>query len=639
MKLTAIKRISAAILLLAMLISMTACNLWGKQEQDTDAETQASAEAATNGETTKASDATQTPVEPIEVKISTAEELLAAASKYGDFEGVTLKLTADIDLNPGWSASVAIGNTVQFPNMPPVVWTPIQCFKGVLDGDGHVLSGLYVTNVVSDGKGAYGGLFHTLDGGTVKNLAITNSFILASNDGAGGKDVHVGGLAGDVNAGSALETVFVDAEVWFMSDAHCVLGGALGFANGQYTVNGYVFAGRIGNTDRRLTASYSTPTGKKLYMGQLIGCQNRMEDRSISNVLSAGDKHTGNGQSQTEMIGVDAKQNYSCCLVGKTDQAFLESGENGRLYASWVYNKSLASIVPGALSRLINTIYGVEVMETRILLASDIHLCHKEWFGVDSDVRVQKFIDDVRAEYERQPFDALLLLGDYSLDHWKWNEKGSYIELGISNTKRFVDEYLSQLSDLPIEIRMIAGNHEQYGEELYFRLTGYHREDVYVTDEFLFILMDTYQDGLDPTEHHDGMYTGADVEFVKEQMAAYPDKKVIICSHYLEHWKDTEEFKEILRDERVICMVQGHTHKSEVWHNEEEYGSTKTLFTGQYGEPGSSAAGPMWGFREIILTEDYLTSSYITPANTITQNGETVSYPYAKQDSVTISFK
>ena len=638
MKSITIKRICAALLLLAMIVSMTACNRGGADGEAASTSEQASAEA-TGGDTTTGQDEWTTPAEPIEVKISTAEELLAAASRYGDFEKVTLKLTADIDLNPGWSAGVAIGNTVRFPDMPPVIWEPIQCFKGVLDGDGHVLSGLYVANVVSDSRGAYGGLFHTLDGGVVKNLAITNSFILTSNDGAGAKDVHVGGIAGDVNAGSLLETVFVDAEVWYRSDEHCVLGGALGFANGQYSVNGYVFAGRIGNTDGSLTANYSTPTGKKLYMGQLIGCQNRMEDRVISNVLVAGEKHTGNGQSQTEIIGVDAKKNYSCCLVGKTEQAFLESGENGRLYANWVYNQSFASIIPGTLSQLINTVYGVEVMETRILLASDIHLCHKEWFGVTSDVRVQKFIDDIRAEYERQPFDALLLLGDYSLDHWKWNEKGSYIELGISNTKRFVDEYLSQLSDLPIEIRMIAGNHEQYGEELYYQLTGYHREDVYVTGEFLFILMDTYQDGLDPTEHHDGMYTGADVEFIKEQMAAYPDKKVIICSHYLEHWKDTEEFKEILRDERVLCMVQGHTHKSEVWHNEPEYGSTKTMFTGQYGEPSNTSAGPMWGFREIILADGYLTSSYITPANVITQNGETVSYPYAKQDSVTISFK
>ena len=189
--------------------------------------------------------------------------------------------------------------------------------------------------------------------------------------------------------------------------------------------------------------------------------------------------------------------------------------------------------------------------DKRIILASDIHLCDYDWYGMKAEDRVQKFVDDLKAEYEKQPFEALLLLGDYSLDHWSYNIMGSYLERGISNTKRFVEDYLSQLKALPIEIRMIAGNHEMYGEALFHELTGYHREDVYVTGEFLFILMDTYQDGLDPTEHHDGMYTGADVEFIKEQMAAYPDKKVIICSHYLEHWKDTEEFKEIPPKERT----------------------------------------------------------------------------------------
>ena len=628
-------RLFALFLLLSMIFSMTACN---KKETNDPTNTSAQVTESSDG-SLSSGDKLDPPAEKITVEISTADQLISAASSYGDFEGVTLKLTADIDLNPGWSAAVAVGNTVRFPDMPPVVWTPIQGFRGALDGNGHTLSGLYVANVVSDSKGAYGGLFHTLDGGAVKNLAIINSFILTANDGNGSEEIHVGGIAGDVNAGAVLEGVYMDAEVWFRSDGHCALGGGLGFANGQYTVSGFVFAGRVGNAGRELNANDVPSAGNALCVGQLIGCQNRMEDRSVRNVLAAGVTHSGNGESL--VIGAGAKKNYSCCLVGREDQSFFEDNSYGVLYsnAKWVFNTSVGYIVPGNVSRLINTVYGVEVMETRILLASDIHLCHKVWFGVDSDVRVQKFIDDIRAEYEKQPFDALLLLGDYSLDHWKWNEKGSYIELGISNTKRFVDEYLSQLSDLPIEIRMIAGNHEQYGEELYFQLTGYHREDVYVTGDFLFILMDTYQDGLDPTEHHDGMYTGADVEFIKEQMAAYPDKKVIICSHYLEHWKDTEEFKEILRDDRVICMVQGHTHKSEVWHNEEEYGSTKTLFTGQFGEPSNSSAGPMWGFREILLTEDYLTSSYITPANTITQNGEMISYPYAKQDSVTISFK
>ena len=69
----------------------------------------------------------------------------------------------------------------------------------------------------------------------------------------------------------------------------------------------------------------------------------------------------------------------------------------------------------------------------RIIIASDIHLCHEDWYGVKAEDRVQKFIDDIKAEYKKHPFEALLLLGDYSLDHWKWQIKGSYIEKKISN--------------------------------------------------------------------------------------------------------------------------------------------------------------------------------------------------------------
>ena len=278
--------------------------------------------------------------------------------------------------------------------------------------------------------------------------------------------------------------------------------------------------------------------------------------------------------------------------------------------------------------------------QKRILLASDIHLCHFDWFGVKAEDRVQKFIDDIKAEYEKQPFEALLLLGDYSLDHWKWQVKGSYIEKGISNTKRFVDEYLSQLKELPIEIRMIAGNHEQYGETLYHELTGYHREDIYVTGDWLFILMDTYKGGLDPTEHHDGVYTGADMEFINKQLKAYPDKRVIICSHYIEPWRDTEEFKALLRGDRVVCLFAGHTHKSEIWYMEEEYGSKKTLFTGQYGDLNKKLmTESMWGFRELILGDSFIESSYITPENTLTIDGEKVTHSYGKQENITIDLK
>ncbi len=273
----------------------------------------------------------------------------------------------------------------------------------------------------------------------------------------------------------------------------------------------------------------------------------------------------------------------------------------------------------------------------KIIIASDIHLCHEPWLGVPPEERVQRFVDDIKREYEREPFEALLLLGDYSLDHWKWQIKGSYLTEGKSYTKIFVDKYLSQLKELPIEIRMIAGNHEQYGEEKWHTLTGYRREDTYVTGDWLFILMDTYKADLDPTEHSDGTYTGADMEFIRASMAKYPDKRVIICAHYEEAWKDKEEFKALLReDARIVCHFVGHHHRSEIW-GMEEFGAKPTFGCGHYAKSGTKQPTDcMWGYRRLILTDKYIDCCYVTPENEIFLDGEKILHKYGEQDSMRI---
>jgi hypothetical protein len=66
----------------------------------------------------------------------------------------------------------------------------------------------------------------------------------------------------------------------------------------------------------------------------------------------------------------------------------------------------------------------------------------------------------------------------------------------------------------------------------------------------------------------------------------------------------------------------------------------KTLFTGQYGELNKAAmAESMWGFRELIITDEYIQSNYITPENRLLINDKEVIHSYAKQDSITINLK
>ena len=259
----------------------------------------------------------------------------------------------------------------------------------------------------------------------------------------------------------------------------------------------------------------------------------------------------------------------------------------------------------------------------RILFATDIHLCHLDFCNLETKQRMEYFTQNIIKEYNENPFEALILLGDYSLDHWAWQTKGSYIEQGLSNTEIFVNEYLSKIkAALPdIKIMMLAGNHEQYGYELWKKITGgYSRRDHLLVNNWLFIGFDTYADDLDPTEHSDGTYTDIDPEYALELMNKYPDTNVVLCGHYFK-WNDcTDEFKSIIKLPRVKFAVCGHNHRFDLVIPDDIDGKT-FFFAGDYSYTGDGAEQtpfrPTWGYREFIIEDNYVISRYIMPEVTV----------------------
>lgn len=110
-------------------------------------------------------------------EINTAAQLAGLAAlvnfagdDYDDFDGKTIKLTADIDL--GDKEWTPIGNTSDMK------------FAGTFDGQGHTISGLYINN-----SSQYQGLFGYIDSSAiVQNLIVTGSVTTSST--------HAGGIVG-----------------------------------------------------------------------------------------------------------------------------------------------------------------------------------------------------------------------------------------------------------------------------------------------------------------------------------------------------------------------------------------------------------------------------------------------------------
>ena len=158
--------------------------------------------------------------------------LIGTAEKLADFRDMvnngetnaktTATLTADIDLGDE-------------------TWTPIMGYTGTFDGGGHTISGLYV-----DSDTGRAGLFGSVAGGTVRNLAVEGK-VTASGETSENYS-YTGGVVGE-NSGTvencAFSGIVADNSV-IRNNAICV-GGVAGYNTG--TVQNCYSTGSVTATD------------------------------------------------------------------------------------------------------------------------------------------------------------------------------------------------------------------------------------------------------------------------------------------------------------------------------------------------------------------------------------------------------
>lgn len=251
-----------------------------------------------------------------------------------------------------------------------------------------------------------------------------------------------------------------------------------------------------------------------------------------------------------------------------------------------------------------------ERTDFRVLITSDMHCTFlAQWYGLTKEERMEHWVNSIRAEHERHPIDLIIFAGDLSLDYW--GGKGSYERFERSTTKEFIETYVSQL---PSEIAKVylPGNHEAFTNEKWVEITGNDRACSFLLGNNLFICPDPFRVDGEPDNNPNGLYTPIDVQFVKNEMDKYPGTNVFLVSHYFNMNQESEQFKGLLRNKRIVGLFHGHTHISDLINLGANAGYKIIAQTGHFAF--SEADDPMndfWGFRDIVITEDGAVSSYI----------------------------
>ena len=233
------------------------------------------------------------------------------------FDGITVYLTADLDLNEDWNSPVYLewdeddqltSNAKQNYTTPSYYLPettesqPNKIFNGVFDGLGHSISGLATQQGSINSKCAASLFGKTTGTATeVKNLVVLDSaFTNGKTTNLESKQTAVRPLAGlftiiESGASATISNCYIDIDLY---DAETVsskalnskVGGLVGYCIGNLTIENCVYAGSISNN--KATASGDTATTAKKRMGGavglLAGTSSAMANATITNYVFTG---------------------------------------------------------------------------------------------------------------------------------------------------------------------------------------------------------------------------------------------------------------------------------------------------------------------------------------------------------------
>ena len=196
-------------------------------------------------------------------------------------------------------------------DMTGIAWTPLENFRGVFDGNGHMISNLTIIQTYTDRTISIG-LFANTSYAVIRDLNLVQiSYVISlKSDTTNSYSAYVGGLIGSTSTGTVIDNVMVsgDISVNNRTSDDVSVGLLIGIANyteinKAYTTGSVIADSNVGGligraryskiTNSYSTASFTATTNN--HVGALLGYASYM---TIENVYASGRNYQAEWQWQ-----------------------------------------------------------------------------------------------------------------------------------------------------------------------------------------------------------------------------------------------------------------------------------------------------------------------------------------------------
>lgn len=279
----------------------------------------------------------------------------------------------------------------------------------------------------------------------------------------------------------------------------------------------------------------------------------------------------------------------------------------------------------------------------RVLLVSDMHYTTEEThaemkkldpavntsaaagdaFGYTQREKIEKVYESIVREHEMSPLDAVLVLGDLSIDDY------SFRNLPLNYCKKFKEDCMDRL---PCPSYALAGNHDSYPNEIWEEIFGYGRQFEVELGDAVFLMMDTFNST--PANSASGSpCTPLDADFLRAALERHKGKKIFVCAHHIADKVFTDETKALVRDSDILCFFRGHIHRNAIYELGEELGHKILIDIGGFAYDGKCIDKRWtfsifdfawaWGYQILEWDENGVHTYHVKPAmHYKAENGE-----------------